>query len=105
MGNTQQQHDIKLEPILTGQNFSKFTEYLLALNQLISINLPFLRSNLNIESLSIDVVKPKESKFRDFFNPKRSVSLSTVVVQYTMQPLDPAPEETLLFEENKDEEL
>ncbi len=27
------------------------------------------------------------------------------MVQYTMLPLDPAPEETLLFEENKDEDL
>jgi hypothetical protein len=57
-----------------------FQDYISQLNQIIKVNIAFLNSNLNIDTLVVDVVKPEPSAFFDFFNKNRTVEKATVMV-------------------------
>ncbi len=85
MGNTNKQQlklavDKKIDHI---ENIAHFNNYVEELNNIIQANPSFLKANLNIESLSIDVAVP-ETNFINRLIPSLILKNSTVIVQYTL---------------------
>lgn len=85
MGNTNKQQlkltvDKKINHI---ENIAHFNNYVEELNNIIQANPSFLKANLNIESLSIDVAVP-ETNFINRLIPSLVLKNSTVIVQYTL---------------------
>ena len=85
MGNTNKQQlklsvDKKINHI---ENIAYFNNYVEELNNIIQANPSFLKANLNIESLSIDVAVP-ETNFINRLIPSLILKNSTVIVQYTL---------------------
>lgn len=85
MGNTNKQQlkltvDKKINHI---ENIAHFNNYVEELNNIIQANPSFLKANLNIESLSIDVAVP-ETNFINRLIPSLILKNSTVIVQYTL---------------------
>lgn len=77
-----------------------FQTYLDHVNKIILNNVQFLKAQLNIDSLTIEIVKPRTNFLSKLWT--NQLMDSTVIVQYTLIPINTAQRTTALLTDVND---
>jgi hypothetical protein len=77
-----------------------FQTYLDHVNKIILKNVQFLKAQLNIDSLTIEIVKPRTNFLSKLWT--NQLMDSTVIVQYTLIPINTTQRTTALLTDDND---